>query len=278
MKITQLLNLGNLNEYTIHLACENKNREQPLDVLSNNFDDWMEWNSYRRGKDRFPRKYIFSLAQNYHKSHNSFIFGGIFKIVERYDDYATRAGNVGYKIELVEEYRGLIGRLEIKVANVSRKRELVLANKIDDMTVVQITEQPYHGVKFPGYENVCISFSQLELIIKKQKQDWKVALENIKGVYVIVDKSNGKKYVGSAYGEAGIWSRWSDYVYSDGHGNNDELVKLISKNGADYAKSNFQLAILEILSMKTDVDTVIHRENFWKDVLQTKGAFGYNKN
>jgi hypothetical protein len=30
-------------------------------------------------------------------------------------------------------------------------------------------------------------------------------LENVKGVYLIVDKSNGKMYVGSAYGDTGIW-------------------------------------------------------------------------
>ena len=116
------------------------------------------------------------------------------------------------------------------------------------------------------------------MIVTNDKQDWKVALENMKGVYVIVDKSNGKKYVGSAYGESGIWARWKTYVYSEGHGYNDELVELIAKNGADYARNNFQLAIIELLSMKTDDDFVIHRESFWKNVLQTRGEFGYNKN
>ena len=126
--------------------------------------------------------------------------------------------------------------------------------------------------------NICLDFVTLEMIVTNDKQDWKVALENMKGIYVIVDKSNGKKYIGSAYGESGIWARWKTYVYSEGHGYNDELVELIAQNGADYARNNFQLAIIELLSMKADDDFVIHRESFWKNVLQTRGEFGYNKN
>lgn len=94
---------------------------------------------------------------------------------------------------------------------------------------------------------------------------------------MIVDKSNGKKYVGSAYGDNGIWSRWSTYILT-GHGYNDELVDLITKNGLDYARKNFHFAILELRSMKTDDDTIINRESFWKEVLLTRGNFGYNKN
>lgn len=159
-----------------------------------------------------------------------------------------------------------------------RGRAFYLENYIDDMVVSQIMEKTYQGIDFQGYDNICIDFSSLELIVKNQKQDWKIALENVKGVYVIVDKNNGKKYIGSAYGDSGIWNRWCTYVYSEGHGYNDELVELIVKEGVDYARNNFQLAILELLSMKTDDDTIIKRESFWKNVLQTRGQFGYNKN
>jgi hypothetical protein len=61
----------------------------------------------------------------------------------------------------------------------------------------------------------------------------------VKGVYLIVDKKNGKMYVGSAYGDLGIWSRWSCYI-GTGHGWNDELTKLIKDNGIQYARDNFQ--------------------------------------
>ena len=147
----------------------------------------------------------------------------------------------------------------------------------DEFSVSEITQKPYAGEDFPGYDNVRIDFSALELLVKNQRMDWRVALENVKGVYLIADKNNGKKYVGSAYGDSGIWSRWSAYT-TTGHGGNDELVSLISKNGIEYARKNFQFAILELRSMKTDDNTIIDREKFWKDVLLTRGDFGYNKN
>jgi len=100
---------------------------------------------------------------------------------------------------------------------------------------------------------------------------------NVKGVYLIVDKNNGKKYVGSAYGDGGIWSRWSCYM-GTGHGWNDELTKLIQKEGMGYAMENFRLSLLEHRSMKTDDNVIIQRESFWKEALLTRGCFGYNKN
>jgi hypothetical protein len=102
-------------------------------------------------------------------------------------------------------------------------------------------------------------------------------LENVKGVYLISDKSSGKKYVGSAYGDFGIWSRWAVYV-GTGHGFNDELTKLISENDTDYARQNFRFSLLEYRSMRIDDNVIINRESFWKEVLLTRGQFGYNKN
>lgn len=278
IKLNDLLKIeeNDLCRYKLHLAASN-GEEEPLDVYTRDFNEWIVWNEWRGNKNDFNREYIFSLIPDYHKS-NKFIFGGVFRVVKRYDDWEET--NKGYDIELVDEFIKFIGRLEIDFYRYQgmRGRAFLLENYINDMVVSQITEKPYQGIDFSGYDNVCIDFSSLVMIVKNQKQDWKVALENVKGVYVIVDKSNGKKYIGSAYGDNGIWSRWATYVYSDGHGYNDELVNLIKEEGADYARRNFQLAILELLSMKTDDDTIIHRESFWKNVLLTRGEFGYNKN
>lgn len=158
-----------------------------------------------------------------------------------------------------------------------RGRSFLLENYIEQMTVSEILEKPYGGIDFPGYGNIILPFRMLELLVTNQKQDWITALGNVKGVYVICDKSNGKKHVGSAYGDAGIWSRWSCYA-STGHGYNDELVELIAKNGIEYARKNFQFSVLEVISMRADDDYVISRESFWKDVLLTRTEFGYNKN
>ena len=122
-----------------------------------------------------------------------------------------------------------------------------------------------------------VEFSELCSIFKNRREDWKLALQNVKGVYLIADKSNGKKYVGSAYGESGIWSRWACYV-GTGHGWNDELTKLISERGFEYAAENFSVTLLEYRPMKTSDSEVIQRESFWKNALLSRGKLGYNKN
>ena len=74
-----------------------------------------------------------------------------------------------------------------------------------------------------------------------EKDNWKTALQNQKGVYLLTDIPNGKKYVRSAYGENMILGRWRAYV-RDGHGANVGVKPLTF----DYIKSNFKYSILEI--------------------------------
>lgn len=276
-KLNDLFHLteDEMRKYKIHLAAYN-GYEQPLDVFARDREEWKGWNEWRGGKDDFNREYIIGLIPDYHKI-DKYVFGGVFKVIKRYDDWQET--EVGYKVELTNQFKSLIGRLVVGFSRYQglRGRAFLLENFMDSMSIAEILENPYEGEEFPGYDNVRIDFSSLELLVQNQKTDWRVALENVKGIYLIVDKYNGKKYVGSAYGDSGIWSRWCTYI-NTGHGYNDELVMLIEKNGIDYARKYFQFAILELRSMKTDDDTIINRESFWKEVLLTRGIFGYNKN
>jgi hypothetical protein len=145
------------------------------------------------------------------------------------------------------------------------------------MSVSELLKEPYSGERFPGYENICHDFGTLEVVFRTSRPDWRAALENIKGVYLITDKSNGKKYIGAAYGGAGIWSRWGSYMKT-GHGWNDELTQLIEREGIDYARQNFRVALLEYRPAKTDDTVTIDREVFWKEALLSRVPHGYNKN
>ena len=51
---------------------------------------------------------------------------------------------------------------------------------------------------------------------------WKAALSQWRGIYFIFDESDGKGYVGSAYGTENIVGRWLSYA-AGGHGGNKEL-------------------------------------------------------
>ncbi len=264
---SKILPIDNLGEYKIHFAVWN-GEEQPLDVFVRDPDEWKGWNSWRGGRDDFSRKFIFSLIRYYHQT-DKWLFGGIFEVIERNAD--------SYNVKLVGLHQEYIGRLLIHYPGPGvRGRAFYLENHFNELKVAQLFEKPFEGEEFCGYENVEHGFSQLEAIIKQNKPDWKAALENVKGVYLIVDRSNGKMYVGSAYGDSGIWSRWACYI-GTGHGWNDELTKLINTNGIAYARENFQFSILEFRSMRTDDQEIINREQYWKRALQTN-AYGYNKN
>ena len=112
--------------------------------------------------------------------------------------------------------------------------------------------------------------------MRHDRPDWKTALEHVKGIYLITDTGAGtpRLYVGSAYGDEGIWSRWSDYVET-GHGGNAELRSLAPN--LDYCRVNFRFALLEYLPAYTEDAKVIGRESHWKDILMTR-EYGLNQN
>lgn len=271
IKLNNVIPIKNQVDYKLHLACWNGD-EQPLDVFVRSKEEWKGWNSWREPghKDDFSRRYVFSLINFYHVS-NLWLFADIFEVMNRKPD--------GYEVSLTQEGQEYVGRLLVEFVRPQgwRGRSFNLENSYDRFIVSEILKEVYSGEAFSGYENINYDFYRLETIFRNNKQDWKAALENVKGVYLITDRSNGKRYVGSAYGDSGIWSRWACYI-GTGHGWNDELTKLIESQGINYARKNFIFALLEYRSMKTDDNTIIERERYWKEVLLTRGEFGYNKN
>ena len=128
---------------------------------------------------------------------------------------------------------------------------------------------------FVRYEDVMLNYTQLKTIINSNNPEWKSRLESCNCIYLILDKSNGKQYVGSTYNTKGIWGRWSEYAKT-GHGNDVELKKCIDSD-PKYAEKNFQWCILETLPIKILQDQAIERESLYKRKLGTR-IYGYSKN
>lgn len=267
--ISDILRIEEPTQYKLHLACRNEQYENPLDIYVASHLDWVAWNEWKGNKDDWTREYIFSLMEFYPRK-DSWLFGGIFRVLDRAGDK--------YNLDKVADFEKFTGRLIVSFHRYQgmRGRAYYLENYLDQFEVMEILPQPYSGEAFCGHENIDHDFNVLEAIFKTERGDWKSALSNIKGVYLIFDKSNGRKYVGSAYGDGGIWSRWACYI-GTGHGWNDELTKLINEYGIEYARNNFKFSLLEVMTMKASEDTIRMRESYWKRVLLTT-KYGYNKN
>ena len=131
---------------------------------------------------------------------------------------------------------------------------------------------------FNGYESSIYTFEELQNIAEDMgvgayEEHWK-ALSSVKGIYLIVDTSDGKQYIGSAFGEKGILGRWIEYVNSH-HGGNKELIKLLEHHPERYKK--FRFTILKIFSEGASVKEVTDAEQLYKAKLGTI-EFGLNDN
>ena len=76
-----------------------------------------------------------------------------------------------------------------------------------------------------------------------------------------MDSITGQRYVGAAYGDEAIWSRWNKCLKTGGHGGNKLLKKLLKpkSKGVEYARENFQFSLLEHASSGDSEQQVIER-------------------
>lgn len=259
--------LNDNTKYRFHLAKTEPNGGRPLDALAKSKNDWLGWQVYRgTEKERFVTDFVVSFAQI---EGNKFLFGGIFKIKSRTGKY--------YDVEYTEEYRDMIGRLIIEYQGANNRSTVFTPRHIYSHSRISgIYEYRFKGEPFRSYDEINHDFSAMEIIVKNELSDWKVALSSVSGIYLISDKATGKHYIGSAHGEDGIWGRWNSYIYGF-HGNNVDLVELFKEETETYFRENFKFAILEVMSSARTQDEVNYKESLWKRKLFSR-EFGYNQN
>lgn len=267
IRLADIWSIAEPHQYKLHFARWN-GENQPLEVWARDRREWQGWQEYRPARDDFNRPSIFSLIQFYHEL-DIWLFGGVFRVVARHLDR--------YEVELAEEGNGFLGRLKLRSAYRERATRVNFENHYSGLEVQEILREPYSGRSFPGFEDIDVSFEELETLVRNSRPDWQAALSSIKGIYLISDITTGKRYIGSAYGDQGIWSRWCAYVAS-GHGGNVELRTLVSDPTLGYCREAFRFALLEARPASTPDDVILAREAFWKRVLFTRGEQGLNRN
>ena len=130
---------------------------------------------------------------------------------------------------------------------------------------------PENFVKdFPGLMNVKLTYSELERIIKNpdSNQDWYESLTRLQAVYLILDLKTRLQYVGTTYGENGLWQRWESYIQTGGTGGNKALFALKEKDKE--FQQNLQFSILEVLSKTSDQKYCTNKESLWMEKLGTR--------
>ena len=277
IELNKFIKVPNLNKTKIKFNMNAGNVEiRAWDLLFK--EDETEWEQINAWKTKHPNNnlnhadYLLAFAQYYPYGPEYFIFGGLYKIKKIEPEVFDE---VGYELTLMDDYKEYRKRLIVKLKKtIGRDLYNRLYKNIQDTLepeVYEIAPNTKLG-HFPGYQNVTLSHPQMQQIILRNEPSWKQALMNVKGVYVITDLSNGKLYIGSASGNTdGIWQRWSDYANIENlTGGNKLLNEIKLDKGKDYIINNFQYSILEIFDTKTKVDTIINRENYWKNVFCTR--------
>jgi len=268
IKLNDILHLDNLQNVKIRFNLMFRQNWNPIEIFKNGDISIMLEGQYWN----YSKKKSYKVGQitiGFVKIKPNEDFWLLFHIGQVTKDLNIFNG-VGYEYTDLPEYKKYVGRLIIKFKNKSQTMIRDAKSVINYCYVSQILPDTFDNDIFPGYEKVNISWEVMKRVL--DKDSWKTALQNQKGVYLITDKSNGKMYVGSAYGKNMIWGRWKEYILN-GHGGNEELKKL----EFDHIKRNFNYSILDIYKPTTDDQIIIDRENWWKEVLQTR-IFGYNEN
>lgn len=130
--------------------------------------------------------------------------------------------------------------------------------------VVAIERESRLTDQLPPWDELVLGWSQLAVL----PSVWKVRLGEWRGIYLITDMSDGKQYVGAAYGTENLLGRWQTYLRS-GHGGNRDLR---SRRPED-----FRFSILQRVSPDLEPEAVQALEASWKTRLQTR-ELGLNRN
>lgn len=268
IKLNDILQLDNLKNVKIRFNLMFANNWNPIEIFKNNeIKILLEGQYWNYNKNKSYKNGQITLGFIRIKSNENFWL--LFHIGKITKDLNILNG-VGYEYETLYEYEKYFGRLIIKFKNTSQNMIRNAESVLEDCEVDQILPDIFDNDIFPGYDKVNISWKELSRVL--EKDTWKTALQNQKGVYLITDTYNGKIYVGSAYGDDMILNRWKSYVKT-GHGSNKELKGL----DFNHIKKYFRYSILDIFKSTTDIQAIIERENWWKETLLSR-RFGYNAN
>ncbi len=209
------------------------------------------------------------------------VFVGLFRVASveelptteiyrdpRFEEMATQFGatdsaparaiaraDVQLKFDLapIKALSGMRGRLLI-IAPPGRTYVRIAANL--DAEVASIAEASVLVEPAPDWREFVLSGVE----VRGLPDTWAAKLAEWRGVYLIVDKADGARYVGSAYGVENLLGRWRAHV-AGAHGVTKELVVRDT--------DDFQFSIFERVSPDAGIEDVVALERNWMVRLDT---------
>jgi hypothetical protein len=133
-----------------------------------------------------------------------------------------------------------------------------------EMSMLAILEHSALAV-MPKWHEMSLTWDEL----RNLPSGWKSDLSQWRCNYYIFDASDGKGYVGSAYGSDNLLGRWQNYAASGDGGN-----RLLRQRDP----SHFHFTILQRVSPDMELGDVVRIEASWKQRLHTREPHGLNAN
>lgn len=130
----------------------------------------------------------------------------------------------------------------------------------NEFPILAVHEDSSLDTAMPEWHEINLKWEELSVLPTR----WTLALRQWRGIYFIFDSSDGKGYVGAAYGSDNIFGRWLSYA-KRGHGGNRLLRKRDPRN--------FRFTILQRVSPDMEAGDVIRLEASWKERLHTRSKW-----
>lgn len=267
IKLIDLLKITGvyLDSYKIHCAAGRD--DSPLEAFfEGRFKAWQE----HQNQQNFRCDEIISLI---HLQDDKWLFAGIYEVLGVKHRQEGEKNWFEYGTKEMAGLEHLTGRIIVQFRKRFIAAHLIGTKYIDKLLVSEIREKRMRVSDFPGYNAINLSYRLLRTVVRKNLPQWKAALSNVGGVYLVTDNHSGKHFVGSAHGGDSIWHQWVSFAIN-GHAEIKVLRRLLSRKEGDY-QFNFQFSVLEISDLNASREYVVSRAEHWKQVLRST-EFGYN--
>lgn len=128
--------------------------------------------------------------------------------------------------------------------------------------IVAILETTISEPAMPDWQRLILKTAQFRVM----PTSWITTLKQWRGVYLIVDESDGSRYVGSASGVDNLYGRWDEHT---------KKIYGITVGLRNRSSENFRFSILERVAPDLGSDEVSRLEQTWMLRLHTR-RFGLN--